>query len=419
MNIQPYIYIETLYEGRYCQYSRCKDTSSQHTYIIKQLKPKANQHAEKELLNEFALGKSLSHRNLISYISLGKENEKPYLVLEDIQGISLRQYITSHALSMSGFLSIVKQIVDTSRYLQVNKINDTDFVPDTIWIDPATKSIKYIDLSSCVLSQEKSELSIHPFDNFYRQSIKKNTKKNQSTLDAIKNNTLMIEVSSIIAHEINQPLTAIFTYLQLLISQVRDNKITLENSLNMLNQILKECERVGNILNRIKHLIKKEGLHLELADINVAIKEVVEFLGYNSISTNIVLQLQADLPKANFDKIQIQQVIINLIQNSLEAMRESLTTSPVITISTSLLDDNKILVKVKDDGPGIPQRLHEKIFEPYFTTKGYGTGIGLVISRNIVEAHGGALWLADLPQEKGACLLFTLPIQERCHDYEI
>jgi len=225
---------------------------------------------------------------------------------------------------------------------------------------------------------------------------------------------LMGEMASGIAHEVNQPLCAISSY-----TQVSLNLINSENpDLVKLNEILRKNKqqalRAGQIIHRMREFVKPQSKHRSTADINTLIHDAVDLcnvkLKHNDIK--LTYNLENNLPPVFVDHIQIEQVIINLIRNSIDAL-QSLPAKQHRHLSIrSRLNLNKdIQVGVKDNGPGLDEEQQQKIFTPFYTTKADGMGMGLSISRSLIEAHEGTLHFNSQPG-KGSSFYFTLPRQE-------
>lgn len=233
----------------------------------------------------------------------------------------------------------------------------------------------------------------------------------QGQLDFAENlkNSSVSEVASYLAHELNQPLTTIATFIQGCITQLEDKNANPSKILYALKESAIQVERAGKIIHRIKNSVRKKYLHLEDANYNDIVMESIKFINYAKDDNFVEINFCADpnLPIVRIDKIQIQQVIINLLRNSTEAMAEYSTPNPQIFISY-VLDKNMLTTKLTDNGPGFPHNMKTQI-DTMNSTKANGMGIGLSICRSIIEAHGGQLTL-NATIERGAQVQFTLPI---------
>jgi len=175
------------------------------------------------------------------------------------------------------------------------------------------------------------------------------------------------------------------------------------------SQIVQDGKRAGEIVNRVRQLFQKDTLQRELVDLNEIIREMIALLKSEAARYNIGVraELAADLPQVMADRVQLQQVLTNLMMNSIDAMRDVDGTRE-LTIKSQRGENGEMLIAVSDTGVGLPPQGADKIFNAFFTTKTHGTGMGLRISRTIVESHGGRLWAAD-NSPRGATFQFTLP----------
>jgi len=188
----------------------------------------------------------------------------------------------------------------------------------------------------------------------------------------------------------------------------------LEGATRLIDRIATDSKRAGDIISRIRDLVKNAPERKESLEINEAIFEVLG-LARGEMSTSGVLvqtRMADDLPGISGDRVQLQQVILNLIMNAIEAMSEVTEGPRELSITTSKAESGGVLVAVSDSGPGLPQANPERLFDAFYTTKPSGLGMGLSICRSIVEAHGGRLWAApNVPG--GAVFCMTLPIGEK------
>jgi signal transduction histidine kinase len=167
--------------------------------------------------------------------------------------------------------------------------------------------------------------------------------------------------------------------------------------------------RASEIINRVRLLFQKDTLQRELIDLNEIIREMMLLLHSEATKFSVLVrtELAADLPLVMGDRVQLQQVLMNLMMNSIDAMKDVDGTRE-LTIQSQRDEDGQVLISVSDSGVGLPPQQADKIFNAFFTTKTHGTGMGLRISRSIIESHGGRLWAAD-NSPRGARFQFTLP----------
>ncbi len=217
----------------------------------------------------------------------------------------------------------------------------------------------------------------------------------------------LAEFVSSLAHEISQPLTAILSYTQALQRMYADREPKLQE---ILQYIINDDQRAVEVIRRLRSLLKKTKPTFELLNINTLIKDTVSLIMTNITVRNkdVEFDLDQKLPIIRGDRIQLQQVLLNLISNSLEAM-EDRSESRELLIRTSSIDADMVLIEVKDSGCGIPTENLSKLFAHFFTSKPDGLGMGLSISRSIVEAHGGRLEGKNNP-DCGANFYFTIPV---------
>ncbi len=217
----------------------------------------------------------------------------------------------------------------------------------------------------------------------------------------------LAEFVSSLAHEISQPLTAILSYSQAAQRMFDGREPQLQE---ILQYIINDTHRATEVIRRLRLLLKKTKPTFESLDINALINDTVTLIMTHITVRNKVVKFELDgnLPLIRGDRIQLQQVLLNLISNSLEAMDE-IGDSRELLIRTSRNDTDMIMVEVKDSGCGIPAENMKKLFAHFFTSKPDGLGMGLSISRSIVEAHGGRLE-AENNSDRGATFYFTIPI---------
>jgi C4-dicarboxylate-specific signal transduction histidine kinase len=218
----------------------------------------------------------------------------------------------------------------------------------------------------------------------------------------------MGELTASIAHEINQPLTAVVNNGNFALRQVASGAPNLEELREAIAEIVDDGTRASAIISRIRALLQKGAPDRVELDINEVIQEVAMLVRHEATLSGISvrLDLAADLPRVLGDRVQLQQVLINLIINGIEAVR-TLTDRPRQLLVKSAKNADAVLIQVQDSGKGLDQEQVGRIFEPFFTTKPQGIGMGLSISRSIIESHGGRLW--TVPGSSGALFQFTLP----------
>jgi len=231
----------------------------------------------------------------------------------------------------------------------------------------------------------------------------------QDKLAHVTRAVAMGELAAAIAHEVNQPLTAIVTNANFSLRELKGSTANLDELRTAITEIVNDATRASAVISRIRGLLAKGSPRRMELDINKVIQEVITLLR-NELTRNRVslrTDFASNLPPVSGDPVQLQQVMINLVVNAIEAMRLYTDRTRELRIRAAKNADG-ILVQVQDSGPGIKPELADGIFEPFFTTKAEGIGMGLAISRSIIESHGGQLSLVSASQ--GTLFQFILPI---------
>src|SRR3984893_16394099 len=236
----------------------------------------------------------------------------------------------------------------------------------------------------------------------------------QADLAHLSRVTTMGELTASLAHEIRQPISAAVTNAKTCMRWLGRDEPDLAEASEAASRIVKDATRAADIISRISLLFKKGALQREPVDVNEVIREMIVLLRSeaNRYSISIRIELAEDLPTVMADRVQLQQVFMNLMLNGIDAMKE-MTGEGELTIKSEA-DDGQVLVSVSDTGVGLPPEQAEQIFKAFFTTKDQGTGMGLPISRSIIESHGGHLW-ATGASGRGATFQFTLPATAAAH----
>jgi PAS domain S-box-containing protein len=231
----------------------------------------------------------------------------------------------------------------------------------------------------------------------------------QADLAHINRVTTMGELTASLAHEIKQPIAAAVTDAGTCLKWLARDQPDIEEAREAVSRIIKDVNRASEITGRIRSLFKKGEPQRELVDVNEVIREMIALLSGEAgrYSISIHTELATDLPNIRGDRVQLQQVFMNLMLNAIDAMNE-MNAARELTIKSQRDPEEQLLISVIDNGVGLPPQRADKIFEAFFTTKPQGTGMGLSISRSIIESHGGRLWAAA-NSERGATFQFTLP----------
>lgn len=226
---------------------------------------------------------------------------------------------------------------------------------------------------------------------------------------AARMNTLG-ELTAGIAHELNQPLGAIVNYTKGCIRRLNSQSPDPTTLIPAISEVSKQAERAGEIILRLRRFAKKGELKQTITDPNEVVRESISFLQPEISSHGITIRkkLARQIPPVFADKIQLEQVVVNIIKNAVDALTEAPSEGRRIYLQTSLTNEQAIEILIHDFGPGFNDQELNKIFQPFYTTKNDGLGVGLSISQTIIEAHGGNLKATPQPKE-GACFRITLP----------
>lgn len=219
------------------------------------------------------------------------------------------------------------------------------------------------------------------------------------------------ELAASIAHELNQPLTAVVTHAYACREWLRSAPANLEKATDTADKIIQEITRAGAVMGRVRSLFRKEATVRELIDVNRLIRDTAQLLREEAIRQSVAIRLvlAEGLPQLEVDPIQIQQVILNLAANGMDAMKNAGGICE-LTISSEPQGNGAIQIMVEDRGAGLTQETTARMFEPFFSTKPHGTGMGLAICRSIVEAHDGRIWALQSARG-GTVLHFTIRAQ--------
>ena len=226
--------------------------------------------------------------------------------------------------------------------------------------------------------------------------------------------TTLGELVASIAHEVNQPIAATVTNAQAALRWLRFDPPKLDEVQRTLERIVKNAARAGDVVQRVRNLVKKAPLRDDRVDINAAIGEVVELTRTEAVKNGVLVrtELADGAPFVGGDRVELQQVILNLVINAVEAMSASAEGPRELQIVTSGTGPDRLLVAVRDTGPGLAPAVEENLFKAFHTTKPNGLGLGLSICRSIVESRGGRMW-ATANTPRGAVFQFTLPAHSK------
>jgi PAS domain S-box-containing protein len=226
--------------------------------------------------------------------------------------------------------------------------------------------------------------------------------------------SMMGELAASVAHEVNQPLTGIVSNGGACLRFLAGDAPNLQEAREAVRDIVRDGKRAGDVIARIRALTKRAALPREKLDLNETIREVLAIVGDEARKRSVLIgtQFADDLSPVFGDRVQLQQVLLNLVMNAMEAMSSVDEGARQLRIATRKIDQAQMQVTVEDSGTGLDPNIMPRIFEPFYTTKSGGMGMGLSISRSIIENHGGRLW-ATPNEGPGTSFHFTLPRDPR------
>jgi C4-dicarboxylate-specific signal transduction histidine kinase len=276
-------------------------------------------------------------------------------------------------------------------------------------------TIRHIHSLAHPVSNESGELTEYVgtiIDITERKQAEEELHKMHAELAHVTRLSTLGELATSIGHEVNQPLAAIATNASAGLRWLAGASPNLDEARKALDRIIRDGNRASDVITRIRMLGRKNSTAKNPMDINQAIEEVIVLARGQIRSSGVALrtELAGDLPPVLGDRVQLQQVLLNLIMNGIEAMSGIEDRPRELMISTQIDDVEKVRVTVQDSGIGFDPQSIERIFEAFYTTKPEGMGIGLSISRSIIDAHGGRLWAARNDDGPGATFHFTLPV---------
>ncbi len=251
------------------------------------------------------------------------------------------------------------------------------------------------DLRKTVQELQSTNEALHA-ESLERKHAEEARREAQAELARVSRVTTMGELTASLAHEVNQPIAAAVTNANTCLRWLTRDHPDLEEAREAASRIVKDATRAAGIISRVRLLFKKGTSQRELADVNEIIREMIVLLRSEATRYNITVRMEL-----------AQQVLMNLIVNSIDAMKE-VDGARELAVKSQRTEKEEVLVSVSDTGVGLPPQKADQIFNAFFTTKPHGTGMGLRISRSIVESHGGRLWAAA-NSPRGASFCFTLP----------
>lgn len=272
---------------------------------------------------------------------------------------------------------------------------------------------KMLRLSFNVLRQDGKVFGISTFgrDITEQKKAEREMHELRSSLAHSGRVTLLGQLASALAHELSQPLGAILRNAEAAELMLQQASPDLEELRAIVTDIRADDQRAGKVIDRLRSLLKRRSLDLQPIEPNAVIAEVLSLVQADAATRRVKLGYSATpgLPSVQGDRVHLLQVLLNLLVNAMDAVAGNASQDGNIHVTAHLTDARMVEIRVCDNGPGIPGRLPERVFEPFFTTKATGMGMGLPVSKTIIEAHKGRIWAENQPSG-GACFCFTLPV---------
>ena len=244
----------------------------------------------------------------------------------------------------------------------------------------------------------------------HRRNGKHQLEQKQHELAHVARVAAMGELASVIAHELDQPLTAVVSNAEAVRHLLKSDSPDLVEADEALSDVIESAMRVSTIVQRERRLLRKSRLEFEPLDLNDTVCEIEPFIRGEARRAGVAVEfdLAKNLPPVTGDRVQLQQVVLNLARNGVQAMREEPMRSRQLFIRTTRAGDGEATLTVTDAGPSVDPARFERMFEPFYTTKSNGLGMGLAISKSILDAHHGRIW-ATRNEEGGITMHIALP----------
>ena len=296
-------------------------------------------------------------------------------------------------------VNFLKNVIESKKSLRFEDMREGMYFEYSLYpvVDAEKEIEKVVVIASDITERKRAEELI---------------REHQAELAHMERLNTMGEMATGLAHELNQPLTAISTYARVALNMLDSGNQRPEILTEAIKSARDQAQRAGEIIRNLRHFVSKHTSTKTNVNLNTLVEEVVSFTEAETRKRGVEVQLELleDLPLISVDIVQIEQVLVNLVRNSLEVLENALIKARQIAIRTSLKEEGVVLIEVADTGPGMDVETLNHIFESYVSTKGEkGMGMGLSISRSIIEAHSGRLWAESKPGH-GATFYFTLPV---------
>jgi PAS domain S-box-containing protein len=305
-----------------------------------------------------------------------------------------------------------RQVIETGKPMQFEECVPADdgdrfYITSKFLLrDASGKPYAVCGIATDITERKRTEIELRRTEEAMREA--------QAALTHVSRVTMVGELAASIAHELNQPLTGVVTNSNACLRWLSNDPPNLNEGREAVMRILRDGTRAADVITRIRSLLRKTEVELATMDINGAIQEVIALIQPEVRKNGVKLRIDLDpaLPPVQGNRVLLQQVVLNLLINAIEAMASVDRDDRKLQMISRRLEPATVLVAVRDSGPGFGKHSFEDISKAFFTTKPDGMGMGLSISRSIVNNHGGRLWAEPNP-DRGATFQFTLPLNEK------
>lgn len=366
---------------------------------------RALQESEERLrLAEHAAGLGVFDRDLTSNILHWDARSLEILGLEPDAQITYEKFLAiTHPDDIAARLAALRRSLDPG--------GEGEYKAEFRVIRPNDGNVRWIASTGKVIFEQGKAVRIVGVmqDVTDQKAIDSKLREQRTAMESLLKQQVAAQTASAIAHELNQPLAALSAYSEVALHEL-ENIEAPEKLSRALSRCVEQAHRAGKTLHELLEFLQRGDLVPEALQINETVKEAVANVqndGYGGFHLN--LELETDMPPVQANRLQVHKVLTNLIRNGIEAMQAGGIPAAEITVRVQTLkQQGMVLVTVQDKGPGLDDEMAKRVFDPFFTTKTYGIGMGLSISRALIEANGGELW-ADPAIGDGAVFHFTLP----------
>lgn len=342
---------------------------------------------------------TIDERGLISFFSAAAERMFQYKA-EEVIGRNVKilmpaPYNTEHDEYLERYLRTGERRIIGKGRVVVGRRKDGSTFPIELAVGEALAKGRHIfsGLIRDISDRRETERRLHEV---------------QADLIHVSRLSAMGELASALAHELNQPLTAISNYLLAVQQLIQRGPDHAERAKEIVGKTIEQAMRAGQIIRQLRSFVQKHEVERAPAEIDKVVDEAsaLAFIGLKEKGVHVAIERQDDLPEVPVDRIQIQQVLINLIRNAVDAMESQVRKELTIRISRN---GQQVRISITDTGCGVPPEMKDRLFHAFATSKATGMGVGLSISRNIVEAHNGRLWFEPNPSG-GTIFHLALPL---------